>query len=84
LASAALALVAASGPEKSNTDIFRTWLAAYHQGDPAVLEEFQETYWGESDVAYALDTREASGGFDLNSTAWCSTTLRSPTPPSCV
>jgi hypothetical protein len=69
-----LALVVASGsirfasagvPEESNAKIVRAWLDTFNKGDPAAIKEFRQQYVGKSDVAFALDSREESGGFDL-------------------
>jgi D-alanyl-D-alanine carboxypeptidase len=74
LLSMILLLVAASGstrgavagvPEESNNEIARAWLDTFNKGDPAAIQAFKKQYVGNTDVAFALDCREESGGFDL-------------------
>lgn len=49
----------------SNTEILWAWLGAYNQGGPAALGNFQRDYLGNTDIGYAVDTREETGGFEL-------------------
>lgn len=51
--------------EEPNTEILHKWLAVYNKGDAAALKDFQQNYLGDANIAWALDTREESGGFDL-------------------
>jgi D-alanyl-D-alanine carboxypeptidase len=52
--------------QDSNGEILNLWLDTFNTGDPAKMREFQLQYLGNSDIAFALDVREESGGFDLS------------------
>jgi CubicO group peptidase (beta-lactamase class C family) len=65
IALAALSLVAAGAPPKSNSEILQIWLTAFNAGDTASLKAFQQDYLGNAQTAFAVDSREESGGFDL-------------------
>jgi D-alanyl-D-alanine carboxypeptidase len=43
----------------------RGWLVAYNAGDTDSLKSFEEQYLGNSDIAFAQDSREETGGFEL-------------------
>jgi CubicO group peptidase (beta-lactamase class C family) len=64
---ALVAIHSAEAAEQSNSEILKTWLNTFNGGDPAAIREFQQHYLGNSDIAFALDVREESGGFDLSS-----------------
>jgi D-alanyl-D-alanine carboxypeptidase len=66
LAISALSFAASAAAAPSNTDLLHQWLATYNEGDPKALSAFKRAVVGEADVAYWLDTREESGGFDLD------------------
>jgi D-alanyl-D-alanine carboxypeptidase len=46
-------------------DSLRGWLVAYNAGDTDSLKNFEEHYLGNSDIAFAQDSREETGGFEL-------------------
>jgi len=60
-----LFLTAAGSPLEPNTEILKGWLSTFNSGDSKGLETFQERYLGDSDIRFARDSREESGGFDL-------------------
>ena len=49
----------------SNAAILKHWLTTYHSARDADLKAFAQRYMGNSDIAFALDTREETGGFSL-------------------
>jgi D-alanyl-D-alanine carboxypeptidase len=57
----------AEAAQQSNIEILRQWLDTFNAGDPVTMREFRQHYFGDSDIAFALDVREESGGFDLSS-----------------
>jgi hypothetical protein len=61
LSGAAVAAVS----DEPNAAILDNWLATYNRGDPIEIKSFEQEYVGDSNIAYALDSREESGGFDL-------------------
>lgn len=61
----ALLLTAAGAPLEPNAQILKSWLSTFNSGDGKSLEAFEERYFGDSDIAFARDSREESGGFDL-------------------
>ncbi|HVO48760.1 MAG TPA: serine hydrolase domain-containing protein [Steroidobacteraceae bacterium] len=61
----ALFLTAAGSPLEPNTEILKSWLSTFNSGDSEGLETFQQRYLGDSDIRFARDSREESGGFDL-------------------
>ncbi|MGH8132511.1 MAG: hypothetical protein ACRETP_04665 [Steroidobacteraceae bacterium] len=60
-----LILTAAGTPLQPNAEILKSWLSIFDSGDGKALEAFQERYFGDSDIRFARDSREESGGFDL-------------------
>ena len=57
---------AATTDPKSNTQIFQEWLTAFNNGDPTGLAAFYQDYLGKPNIAFALDSREETGGFVLD------------------
>ena len=60
-----LCLAAGAARAESNVDVLHVWLETFNGGDAAALRAFQQRYVGNSHVAFVLDTREETGGFDL-------------------
>jgi hypothetical protein len=58
-------VVQASTPAVSNAAILHKWLATYNVAHDVDIRAFNQRYVGSSDIAYALDTREETGGFML-------------------
>ena len=50
---------------ESNLGVLHTWLKIFNDGDAAVLLSFQQHYRGNSNIAFLLDARNETGGFDL-------------------
>ncbi len=65
LAVSTLGMAAGAAAAPSNADLLHQWLATYNQGDPKALITFKRANVGDTDVAYWLDTREETGGLDL-------------------
>jgi CubicO group peptidase (beta-lactamase class C family) len=60
-----LGLAATSAAAQTNKQMLHAWLAAYNTGDPSAIRAFHSAYLHSSDIAFALDSREETGGFDL-------------------
>ncbi len=58
-------VLTAQAPLPDNRTILNAWLTLYNNGDTASLGQFQQTYMGNDQIAYVMDSREESGGFDL-------------------
>ena len=58
-------MLAVGRPAESNSAILKHWLSTYNAAHDIDLKAFTQRYLGNPDVAYALDTREESGGFTL-------------------
>jgi CubicO group peptidase (beta-lactamase class C family) len=55
----------AAKPAQTNREILGAWLASFNAGDAASLTDFEKHYLGDSDIAFAQDSREETGGFEL-------------------
>jgi CubicO group peptidase (beta-lactamase class C family) len=58
-------ILAVGAPPESNAAILKNWLSTYDAANHADLKAFTQQYLGNADIAYALDTREETGGFSL-------------------
>ncbi|MGA7710253.1 MAG: serine hydrolase domain-containing protein [Rhizomicrobium sp.] len=65
LALACAAFVSASAQSQSNREVLNAWLKAYNAGDDASLMSFEQKYFGDSNIAFAHDSREETGGLEL-------------------
>ncbi len=62
---ACLTLIGAAKPLQSNREILDAWLTSFNAGDTASLTGFEKRYLGDVEIAFAQDSREETGGFDL-------------------
>jgi D-alanyl-D-alanine carboxypeptidase len=60
-----IALSSVGVSAETTADILRTWLDDYNTGSADTIKEFEQHYLGDSDIAFATDSREETGGFDL-------------------
>lgn len=60
-----LILAAGRAGAESNIDALHMWLKTFDGGNAAAMRALQQRYRGKSNIAFARDIRDETGGFDL-------------------